>query len=230
MKSADRMDLMGRTLLALFVLASAAVCWAQSVPAVHAPHLVTRARYKLQAGDRFDVAYRYTPELNQTVTVEPDGFVTLDPTGPIKVTDLTLDQATDLIAKQAGKHLRDPKVTIVLKDFHKPYYVVAGEVKHPGKFDMEQPTTALQALLVAGGMDASARASQVIVFRRINSDDDEVHVLDLHRVKKVQDLEHDLMLEPGDMLLVPRDRIAKIDRIIKASNVGLYLNPANMGF
>jgi polysaccharide export outer membrane protein len=79
--------------------------------------------------------------------------------------------------------------------------------------------------LTAGGMDTAARSSQIIVFRRINTDDDEVHVLNLHNVKKRQDLEHDLMLEPGDMLLVPRDRIAKLDRIIKASNVGFYFSP-----
>jgi polysaccharide export outer membrane protein len=169
--------------------------------------------------------YRYTPELNETVTVEPDGFINLDPTGEIKVAGLTLTQATDLITQSASKRLHDPKITLTLKEFHKPYYVVAGEVTHPGRFDMDEPTTALQAILMAGGMDTAARSSQVIVFRRINQEDDEVHVLNLHKVNKVQDLEHDLMLEPGDMLLVPKDRIAKMDRIIKATNVGLYFSP-----
>jgi polysaccharide export outer membrane protein len=84
--------------------------------------------------------------------------------------------------------------------------------------------------LTAGGMEAAARSSQVILFRRLNADDDEVHVLDLHNVKKRSDLEHDLMLQPGDMLLVPRDRIAKMERIIKATNIGLYLNPGDLGF
>lgn len=221
---------MKQTLLLAMVFGSLCGAWAQSAQPAQSPRLVTRARYKLQAGDRFDVSYRYTPELNQTVTVEPDGFINLEPTGSIKVVDLTLEQATDMITEKASKHLRDPKVNITLKEFHKPYYVVAGEVKHPGKFDMEQPTTALQALLVAGGMDTSAQGSQVILFRRINSEDDEVRVLNLHSVKKTQDLEHDLMLEPGDMLLVPRDRIAKVDRLIKAANIGLYLNPANLGY
>lgn len=214
----------------LALLGTITVSWAQSAHQSDEPHLVTRARYRIQTGDKVDVVYRYTPELNQTVTVEPDGFINLDPTGAIKVSELTLDQATELITRLASKRLHDPKVTLTLKEFHKPYYVVAGEVKHPGRFDMDQPTTALQALLTAGGMDTAARSSQVIVFRRINADDDEVHVLDLHNVKKRSDLEHDLMLEPGDMLLVPRDRIAKMERIIRATNIGLYLNPADMGF
>ena len=204
--------------------------WAQAAQLSNEPHLVTRPRYTIQPGDKFDVAYRYTPELNQTVTVGPDGYVDLDSTGPLKVSEMTIEQATERITLLSAKRLREPKVTLTLREFHKPYYVVAGEVKHPGRFDMDQPTTALQALLVAGGMDGSARSSQVIVFRRIDTTNDEVHVLDLHKVKKRSDLEHDLMLEPGDMLLVPRNRIANMERIIKATNVGLYLNPGDMGF
>ena len=94
---------------------------------------------------------------------------------------------------------------------------------------MDEPTTALQAILSAGGMDAAAQSSQVIVFRRLNADDDEVHVLDLHKVKKVQDLEHDLMLEPGDMILVPKDRIAKMDRIIRADEHRSVFEPHAVG-
>lgn len=221
---------MRRFLSVIALLAAMTSSWAQNARFSDAPHLSTRARYKIQPGDKFDVTYRYTPELNQTVTVGPDGYVTLDSTGAIKVSDLDLDQATDLITQLSNNRLRDPKITLTLREFHKPYYVVAGEVKHPGRFDMDQPTTALQAVLTAGGMDSSARSSQVIVFRRINAEDDEVHILDLHNIKRRSDLEHDLMLQPGDMLLVPRDRIAKMERIIRAANLGLYLNPGDLGF
>ncbi len=192
------------------------------------PHLTTRARYRLEYGDKLDVAFRYTPELNQTVTVEPDGYVNLTATGEIKISEMTLEQATDLIEQIAGGHLREPKVTLTLKDFHKPFYVVAGEVKHPGRFDMDAPTTAFQAVLLAGDMDTAARSSQIVVFRKLNAESAEVHVLDLHDMNKAKDLEHDLMLEPGDMILIPRDRIAKFDRIVKAANLGLYFNP--LGF
>ena len=192
------------------------------------PHLTTRARYRLQYGDKLDVAFRYTPELSQAVTVEPDGYVNLTATGELKISEMTLEQATALIEQVAGGHLRDPKVTLTLKDFHKPFYVVAGEVKRPGRFDMEAPTTAFQAVLLAGGMDTAARSSQVVVFRRLNAESAETHILDLHDMNKPKNLERDLMLEPGDMILVPRDRIAKFDRVVKAANLGLYFNP--LGF
>ena len=198
-------------------------------PLLKQPTLTARTRYKLQSGDKLEVAFRYTPELNQTVTVEPDGFINLTATGELKVTAMTLEQVTGLIEQTAATHLHAPVVNLTLKDFHKPFYVVSGEVKHPGRFDMEDGTTAWQAVLQAGGMDVAARSSQIVVFRRLNSEDAQVHVLDLHHMLKGKDLEHDMMLEPGDMILVPRDRIAKFDRIVKAANLGLYLNPADLG-
>lgn len=191
------------------------------------PHLLTRARYTIKAGDKMDVDFRYTPELNQSVTVQPDGYVTLETVGEIKVSGLTVAEATHLITLKSSVHLKDPRVTLTLKEFHKPYFVVAGEVEHPGRFDMDEPTTALQAVLEAGGMAADGRSSQVIVFRRINQQDDEVRVLNFHKVTSQRDLEHDMMLEPGDIILVPRDRISKIDRVIHAANTGAFFDPSN---
>ena len=189
------------------------------------PHLVTHGRYTIQAGDQVEVAYRYTPDLNQTVSVQPDGYVVLQSVGAVKLSDLTLEQATALLTQKAAVRLKDPSITLTMKELHKPHFVVAGEVKRPGRYDMDEPTTAYQALLTAGGFDTAARSSQIIVFRRINGDQAEVHMLDLHKMKSHRDLEHDLMLEPGDMILVPKDRIAKMDRIVHATNLGLYFNP-----
>ena len=189
------------------------------------PHLVVRDRYRIQAGDQVEVVYRYTPEMNQTVTVQPDGYVILQSVGEVRLSDLTVEQATGLLTQQASVHLKDPRITLTLKELHKPHFVVAGEVRRPGRYDMDEPTTAYQALLTAGGFDVAAKLSQVVVFRRINGDRAEVHMLDLHQMKSHHDLEHDMMLQPGDMILVPKDRIAKMDRIIHATNLGLYFNP-----
>lgn len=191
------------------------------------PHLTTRPQYTILPGDKVEVSFRYTPELNQAVTVQPDGYVTLATVGQIKLSGMTLTEAAKLITQKAEAHLKDPQVTLTLTQFHKPYFVVAGEVAHPGRYDMDEPTTALQAVLQAGGIVADGRSSQVIVFRRINEQDDEVRILNLHNIKKRADLEHDMMLDPGDMILVPRDNISKIDRVIHAVNAGAFFDPTN---
>jgi polysaccharide biosynthesis/export protein len=184
-----------------------------------------RPVYTLHTGDVMVLNYRYTPEFNQTVTVQPDGSVNLNIVGNVRVAGLSVDQVQQRIVSLASVRLNHPELTITLQQFEQPYFVVAGEVDHPGKFDLRDNLTALQAIMLAGGFKDSARDTQVILFRRINADEAEVHKLDLHNIKKNSDLERDTELEPGDMLLVTRNKMEHLSRFMKASNLGVYFNP-----
>ena len=186
---------------------------------------VTQDRYRLQPGDVLEVQYRYSPEFNQTVTVQPDGYVTLEIGGDLKVAGFTIEETRQAILRQASKRLQDPVATIVLKEFQKPYFVVAGEVTTPGKIEMRERVTALQAIMLAGGMKETAKSSQVVVFRKINSDVAEVKVLNLKSIRRTSDLENDLTLQAGDMVFVPRDRISKIERFMKLASVAAFMAP-----
>src|ERR1700739_478103 len=184
-----------------------------------------RQRYILHAGDVVSLNYRYTPEFNETVTIQPDGYVTLAIVGDIKIAGLTMDEMHDRILKLAAGLLNNPVLSITLKDFEHPYVVVAGEVDKPGKIELRENTTALQAVMLAGGFKDSAKDTKVILFRRINGDMAEVRKLDLHNVHKTSDLERDTELQPGDMLLVTRNKMEHLSRFMKASNLGVYFNP-----
>ena len=186
---------------------------------------VTQDRYRLQPGDVLEVQYRYSPEFNQTVTVQPDGYVTLEIGGDLKVAGFTIEETRQAILRQASKRLQDPVATIVLKEFQKPYFVVAGEVATPGKIEMRERVTAIQAIMLAGGMKETAKSSQVVVFRKINSDVAEVKVLNLKSIRRTSDLENDLTLQAGDMVFVPRDRISKIERFMKLASVAAFMAP-----
>jgi len=187
--------------------------------------LRNRPIYALHTGDVIALSYRYTPEFNQTVTVQPDGFVNLSIVGNVKIGGLSVEQARRKIVDQASQRLNNPELTITLQQFEQPYVVVAGEVEHPGKFEFREDTTALQAVMLAGGFKDSARDTQVILFRRINADDAEVKRLNLHNVKKHGDLERDAELEPGDMLLVTRNKLEHLARFMKATDMGVFFNP-----
>jgi polysaccharide biosynthesis/export protein len=184
-----------------------------------------RPRYTLRAGDVLDVDYRYTPELNQTVKVLPDGYVNLNVVGDVRVSGLTVQEAHDLIVRKAQDQLNDPELNLILKEFQQPYVVVAGEVGKPGKIDLRENTTAMQAILLSGGFLASAQSGQVLLFRQINGDTAEIRVLKLSKLQKTADLERDVTLQSGDMILVPRDKIEKLSRYIKLLNIGTYFNP-----
>lgn len=186
---------------------------------------ITEDRYRLQPGDVLEIQYRYSPEFNQTVTVQPDGYVTLEIGGDLKIAGLTVEQTRQTILRRASARLRDPVATIVLKEFQKPYFVVAGEVAQPGKIEMRERVTALQAIMLAGGMKESARSSQVVVFRKINSEMAEVKLLNLKSIRRTSDLENDMTLQAGDMVYVPRDKISKIERFMRLASVAAFLAP-----
>jgi polysaccharide export outer membrane protein len=189
-----------------------------------AQQLKTRPQYQIQPGDVMEVHYRYTPEYDQTVTVQPDGYITLNLVGNVKVSQATVEEARAAIIKHASERLNQPEVSITLKDFQKPYFVVAGQVATPGKFDMRENTTALQAVMLAGGFKDSAKASKIVLFRKINSDTAEVKVLDLKKINKTSALERDIALQNGDMLLVPENNAAKFQNFMKLTNVGAYFD------
>jgi polysaccharide export outer membrane protein len=172
-----------------------------------------------------DIQYRYTPEFNQTVTVQPDGYITLQAGGDLKVAGMTVDQTRQAIVKKASERLQDPVATVILKEFQKPYFVVAGEVAQPGKIEMRERVTALQAIMLAGGMKETAKSSQIVVFRKINSDTAEVKLLNLKEIKRTSDLENDLTLQPGDMVYVPRDKITKVERFMRLASIGAFMIP-----
>ena len=187
--------------------------------------LASRPKYRIQPSDVIEVRFRYTPEFDQTVTVQPDGIIFLNVVGEIKVNGNTVDEARQAVLTKAGERLNQPEVTVVLKDFHRPYFAVAGFVEHPGTFEMRENTTAMQAVLLAGGFKENARPSQIVVFRKINSDTAEVKLINLNNIKHAGQLEQDIALQSGDMLLVPETRLSKISRFMKLANVGAYINP-----
>jgi polysaccharide export outer membrane protein len=184
-----------------------------------------RARYTLRPGDTITLEYRLTPEFNQTAIIQPDGFVALPLVGEIHAAGLTLAQVRSTVTEKASVHLKDPEINVTLKEFERPYVVVAGEVPHPGKLDFYQKTTAMQAILLAGGFSASAQQSDVYLFRKVNGDLAEVHTLNLKGLKHTGDLSRDLVLEPGDMILVPRNKLENVGRFVKNTNLSLYFDP-----
>jgi polysaccharide export outer membrane protein len=182
--------------------------------------LHTRERYRLHTGDSLLLEYRLSPELNQTAMIAPDGYVDLNVAGSVKIAGLTLQEAHDLIVQRASERLNQPELKLELKDFQRPYVMVAGQVQSPGKIEMREDMTALQAVMLAGGFRDTAKESKIVVFRRISQGSDmaEVRQLNLHKIHKTIQLEKDMALEPGDILYVPNNALAKFSQIMRVPN------------
>jgi polysaccharide export outer membrane protein len=179
--------------------------------------LHTHASYQLQRGDTITLEYRLSPELNQTTMIGPDGYVDLNIAGSVKLAGLTLQQAHDLIIERDSARLNQPELNLQLKDFQRPYVMVAGQVLMPGKVEIRGDMTALQAIMLAGGFRNTARETKIVLFRRIsgNSDMAEVRQVNLHQLNKTKQLEQDLALEPGDILYVPESMSAQFSKYMR---------------
>ena len=183
-------------------------------------------RYRLQPSDVLEVNYRYTPEFNQTVTVQPDGYASLNLVGDLKLGGLTLDAAKKMLVEKSSARLRDPEIALVLKDYVKPHFFVAGEVATPGRFELRGPVSALEAVAMAGGLkSSSAKHSQVILYRKVNPDTAEAKLVNLKQIATLAGIHEDFDLRPGDLLFVPQNQISKIERIVKWGNFGIYAHP-----
>lgn len=192
-----------------------------------APGLKERApRYQLRKGDSFDLDFALSPEFNQTVAVEPDGYVTLKGVGSIFVEGQTVPELTEAVKVAYAKILHDPVITVALKDFEKPYFIAAGQVAKPGKYDLRGPLTVTEAVAIAGGFNDSAKHSQVVLFRPTSNGMFETKLLNVKKLLASRNLSEDIYLQPGDMLYVPKSAFSKIRPFIPTANMGAYYNPA----
>jgi polysaccharide biosynthesis/export protein len=179
-------------------------------------------RYRLCASDVLGLTFANTPEFDQTVNIQPDGFVSLAGVGDVHVEGMTTAEAGTAIKAAYSKILQQPALSIELKDFNKPYFMVNGQVYKPGKFDLRGYTTASQAITMAGGFQDSAKHSQVLLFRRVNDSWYEVKPLDMKKILKGRDVNEDPEIRTGDLLFVPQNLLSKIKKFIPNYGMGAY--------
>ena len=182
-------------------------------------------RYHLEAGDSFELTFEFVPDFNQTVIVQPDGFVTLRGIGDTKVAGQTLPELTNSLCEAYGKIMASPAIFIVLKEFNKPFFIAGGQVARPGKYDLHGETTLAEAIAEAGGFTEKSKHSQVLLFRRVSAQWAEARVIDVKKMINAKNLTEDPILQAGDMIVVPQNRFSKISRFIPTSGVSAYMSP-----
>jgi len=182
-------------------------------------------RFTLHKSDTFEVDFSFSPELNQTVIVDPDGYVTLKEIGSIHVEGETLPALTEKLKQAYAGILRDPVIAVVMKDFEKPSFIATGQVMKPGRYDLRGPLTVTQAVAIAGGFSDNAKHSQVVLFHPTEKGLYEARLLDVKHLLASRNLNQDFYLQPGDLIYVPQSLISKIRKFWPNTAVGAYYNP-----
>lgn len=167
-------------------------------------------RYRIEQGDQLALDFRFTPEYNATVTVQPDGFISLRGIGDIHAQGSTLPELNQALQTAYAKILHDPVITVTPQEFVHPSFTAGGQVGKPGKYDLHGDTTVVQAIAIAGGFTDEAKHSQVLLFRRVSADMVSAKILNVKQMLNSRNLNEDVHLQPGDTLYVPKSTLSKI--------------------
>jgi len=184
---------------------------------------LSSTEYRLNPNDVFDLDFRFTPELNQVVTVRPDGFITLQGVGDVQAAGLTVVELTRAIERAYASLLRDPLISVSLKDFRKPYITVDGEVGKPGQYELRGIMTLTEAIAIAGGFTQHAKHSEVWLFHRPQDGPMRARLFNVKRMQNSGDLTEDPRVYPSDMIFVPKGIMSKIQRFSPMSWISLWL-------
>ena len=183
-----------------------------------------RPLYRLCTTDVVDVSFTLSPEFNQSLTVQPDGYVALKDAGLVYAQGLTLEEFSKAVHEAYRGYLHDPQVAVALKEFEHPYFIAGGEIGKPGKYELRSDTTVAEAVQIAGGFTQQAKHSQVVLFRRVNAETIEARVINLKKMLKENNLGEDPHLHPGDFIFVPQNAISKIARFLTRPSMSMYMN------
>jgi polysaccharide export outer membrane protein len=183
-----------------------------------------RPLYRLNRSDVVALSFTLAPEFDQTLTIQPDGYVALKDVQPVLAQGLTLDQFREAVRKAYTGYLHDPQVAVALKDFEHPYFVAGGEVGKPGKYELRADTTIIEAVEIAGGFTHEAKHSQVLLFRRVSDDLVEARVFNLKKMLQEKTLGEVSQLRPGDLVFVPQNSISKIERFLSKPSLSMYVS------
>jgi len=162
--------------------------------------------YRLYPGDELDVIVPSAPELDKTVTVQPDGRIMLPLLAPQMAAGKTSGELEQSLAAAYASQLLRPGVEVVVKA--QPLKVfVGGEVSKPGVYDMPGDIDALRAIVQAGGFVSGAKRSQVVIIRRGHDGRPMMRTVDLAHPNPRSDL---APLRRFDVIYVPRSGLAEV--------------------
>jgi protein involved in polysaccharide export with SLBB domain len=169
--------------------------------------------YRLGAGDVLDLRFPYHTDFNETVTIRPDGRLSLVMIGEVRAEGRTPVELAAVINERYEKVVRRPEVSVVVREFTPQKAYVGGEVVAPGVIDLRGRVTSLQAVLRTGGLKSSAKLDGVLLVRY--SDDNIAAVRKVNLKRVLEGREEDAVLQPFDVLYVPTSRIGSVGRFVE---------------
>jgi polysaccharide export outer membrane protein len=158
--------------------------------------------YVISPGDVLDIQVWKEPEVSKAVPVRPDGKISLPLLDDIQAAGLTASDLGAVVGEKLKKFMSDPQVTVIVTQVNSQHIYVTGEVNHSGTVPLLPGMTALQALSSAGGFTVFANLKKIYILRQENGKQAK-YPFNYKEVLKGQNTEEDIVLKPGDTIVVP---------------------------
>jgi len=170
--------------------------------------------YTLQPGDVIEIKFFYNPELNEHLTIRPDGKISLQLIEEVEAAGLTPSKLDRILTEKYEKILKIPEVAIIVKEFSGQKIYVGGEVNSPGIIPLSGKLTSLQAILQAGGFKNTAELKSVVILRNQGTEDPLFMTINLKEDLSTAAHQNDILLKPYDIVFVPKTTIAKMNQFV----------------
>lgn len=165
----------------------------------------------LSAGDVVEVSFYYTPDLNVTQTIRPDGKIALQLIGEVNAQGKTPSELRAELLQSYARILKQPDITVLTRSFCDRRVYVGGQVMASGAFDMPGPMTLLEAIIQAGGLDLTQAEVRNVIVIRHEGDRRYGYAVDLKPALQGSE-SRPFYLRPKDIVYVPQTKIARVDQ------------------
>lgn len=165
--------------------------------------MATTTNYKIGLGDELEIKFFFTPELNDRVTVQPDGNISIMFADDIKAAGKTTKQLSKEIKKRLAPHVKQLDLSVSLRSLGSQKVYIGGEVERAGSYPITGDQTVLQVLNEAGWVAPTGRQHEVVLIRRNAQGVEEVYPLNISEVISGEDMQENPIVMAGDTIIVP---------------------------
>lgn len=176
-----------------------------SVPVACAETQADTPLLQLGAGDSVAIHVYGQPDMDGTVYVDDDGTISVPLVGAVQVAGLAPADAAKRIEKALidGRYLNSPHVTLTVTQSRSQRVAVLGEVRTPGRYQIESHATILEVLSLAGGTTENA-GDEVYVMRAEPDGSVSRRVIKLRQATQSSSMDTDQLVRSGESVFVPR--------------------------
>lgn len=191
----------------------------------------TEPTFVLGPGDVIDVKFRFLPELDYQQSIRPDGKISLQMVDEVTAAGFTPEDLDKHLTQLYSSRIKSPEITVVVVSLANQVVYVGGEVEAPGVLPLAGHLTALQAVVNAGGFRETAEPQSAIIIRK-GPDNQPIPIpVDLQKVLNGGESNVDVVLQPSDVVYVPKSSIAKANKFVKQYIQDLFLfRGVSLGF